>query len=182
MGWAAAELLESALVARVRRGREPLRHPGLLLPRGPRHSRVGGRFGERRQRSDARGSVNREMTSRSLRSYASTPKSASPGRRRVHATASGNWIEPRNINRMFKRLYGKAQVPRVRVHDLRHSCATLLFTMGVEAATVQRILRHSSITVTTGTYVEVIESVQRDAIDTMGEFFDLEDDLDESAG
>jgi hypothetical protein len=29
--------------------------------------------------------------------------------------------------------------------------------MGVEAATVQRILRHSSISVTTGTYVDVIE-------------------------
>ncbi|MCS7475924.1 hypothetical protein ACFFQW_07995 [Umezawaea endophytica] len=55
-----------------------------------------------------------------------------------------------------------------------HSCATLLFTMGVEAATVQRILRHSSITVTTGTYVEVIERVQRDALDTMGTFFDAD--------
>jgi hypothetical protein len=39
---------------------------------------------------------------------------------------------------------------------------------GRTAATVQRILRHSSITVTTGTYVEVIEAVQRDALDTMG--------------
>jgi hypothetical protein len=29
--------------------------------------------------------------------------------------------------------------------------------MGVEAATVQRILRHSSMSVTTGTYVDVIE-------------------------
>jgi hypothetical protein len=29
-------------------------------------------------------------------------------------------------------------------------------------------LRHSSITVTTGTYVEVIEAVQRDALDSMG--------------
>ena len=51
------------------------------------------------------------------------------------------------------------------------SCATLLFTMGVPPATVQRILRHSSITVTTGTYVEVIEAVQRDALDSMGTLF-----------
>ena len=60
---------------------------------------------------------------------------------------------------------------QLRVHDLRHSCATLLFTMGVQPATVQRILRHSSITVTTGTYVEVIEAVQRDALDSMGSLF-----------
>ena len=64
-----------------------------------------------------------------------------------------------------------ANVPQLRVHDLRHSCATLLFTMGVQPATVQRILRHSSITVTTGTYVEVIEAVQRDALDSMGSLF-----------
>lgn len=48
-------------------------------------------------------------------------------------------------------------------------CATLLFAMGVEAATVQRILRHSSITVTTGTDVDVIEEVQRVAVSGMNE-------------
>ncbi|MGA7815258.1 hypothetical protein [Caballeronia sp.] len=40
-----------------------------------------------------------------------------------------------------------------------HSCATLLFSMGVPPATVQRILRHGPITVTTGTYVELIVAV-----------------------
>jgi hypothetical protein len=42
--------------------------------------------------------------------------------------------------------------------------AQALFTMGLDAATVQRLLRHSSISVTTGTYVEVIERVQPDAV------------------
>jgi len=36
--------------------------------------------------------------------------------------------------------------------------------MGVEAATVQRVLRHSSISVTTSAYVDVIEQVQRSAV------------------
>ncbi|GAB2999494.1 hypothetical protein [Saccharothrix stipae] len=44
--------------------------------------------------------------------------------------------------------------------------------MGGDAATVQRILRHSSISVTTGTYIEVIESVQQDAVNRMGVLFD----------
>ncbi len=35
----------------------------------------------------------------------------------------------------------------------------LLFTLGVDAATVQRILRHGSISVTTGTYVEVLSAL-----------------------
>jgi integrase len=62
-------------------------------------------------------------------------------------------------------------VPQLRVHDLRHSYAALLFTIDVQPATVQRILRHSSITVTTGAYVEVIEAVQHDALDSMGTLF-----------
>jgi integrase len=89
----------------------------------------------------------------------------------VFTTAHGGFIEPRNANRMFHDVCTKAKVPQLRVHDLRHSCATLLFTVGVQPATVQRILRHSSITVTTGTYVEVIEAVQRDALDSMGSLF-----------
>lgn len=89
----------------------------------------------------------------------------------VFTTPQGGALEPRNVNRMFHRLCEKAEVPQLRVHDLRHSCATLLFTMGVQPATVQKILRHSSITVTTGIYVEVIEAVQRDALDSMGALF-----------
>ena len=90
----------------------------------------------------------------------------------VFTSATGGFLEPRNINRVFHTLCARAGVPQLRVHDLRHSCATLLFTMGVAPATVQRILRHSSITVTTGTYVEVIEAVQRDALDSMGSLFE----------
>lgn len=90
----------------------------------------------------------------------------------MFTTKFGKPIEPRNVNRMFRALCTKAHVPQVRVHDLRHSCATLLFAQKVEAATVQRILRHSSITVTTGIYMEVIESVKREALDSMDSLFD----------
>jgi integrase len=82
----------------------------------------------------------------------------------VFTTNNGTPPEPRNVNRAFETLCRRAGVRSIRLQDLRHSCATLLFAMGVEAATVQRILRHSSISVTTGTYVDVIEQVQRAAV------------------
>lgn len=94
----------------------------------------------------------------------------------VFTAIQGGYLEPRNVNRAFRALCERAEVPLLRVHDLRHSCATLLFTMGVSAATVQRILRHSSLAVTTGTYVEVIEAVQRDALDSMGVLFEQADE------
>ncbi|HYB38316.1 MAG TPA: site-specific integrase [Mycobacterium sp.] len=89
----------------------------------------------------------------------------------VFTTKNGTPLEPRNVNRAFEALCRRANVRVIRLHDLRHSCVTLLFAMGVEAATVQRILRHSSIAVTTGTYVDVIEQVQRAAVSGMDELF-----------
>lgn len=83
----------------------------------------------------------------------------------VFTTEHGGPIDPRNLHRTFVALLDQADVPRIRLHDLRHSCATLLFFTGADVATVQRVLRHSSIDVTTSTYMEVIESVQRDALD-----------------
>ncbi len=81
-------------------------------------------------------------------------------------------------HRMFAKLCERAGLRKIRVHDLRHSCATLLFAQGVEAATIQRILGHSSITVTTGTYVDVIETVQRSAVDQLGGLFAVDDESD----
>ena len=100
----------------------------------------------------------------------------------VFTTAVGSPIDPRNVNRMFRSLCKTADVPQIRVHDLRHSCATLLFTMGVEPATVQRILRHSSITVTTGTYVEVIEAVQRHALESMSTLLPTDESAADTTG
>jgi integrase len=61
----------------------------------------------------------------------------------VFTTKNGTPLEPRNVNRSFETLRRGANVRIIRLHDLRHSCATLLFAMGVEAVTVQRIPRHS---------------------------------------
>ncbi|WP_063712920.1 tyrosine-type recombinase/integrase [Nocardia jiangxiensis] len=90
----------------------------------------------------------------------------------VFVSTRGTPLEPRNVNRAFEELVKKAGVRPIRLHDLRHSCATLLFAQGVEAATVQRILRHSSITVTTGIYMDVIERVQREAVSGMDRLLD----------
>ena len=48
----------------------------------------------------------------------------------LHHFPTAPSIESRNTNRMFHSLCEKADVPQLRVHDLRHSCATLLFNDG----------------------------------------------------
>ena len=81
----------------------------------------------------------------------------------VFTTASGRHIEPRNLNTAFGRLVARAGVRRIRFHDLRHTCATLLLSRGVSPRTVMDILGHSQIAVTMNTYGHVIPVMQQEA-------------------
>jgi DNA-binding transcriptional regulator YbjK len=56
----------------------------------------------------------------------------------------------------------------MRFHDLRHTAATLMLRAGVDAHRVQRILRHASVTTTTGTYGHLAVDDLRDAVARIG--------------
>jgi hypothetical protein len=56
----------------------------------------------------------------------------------------------------------------MRFHDLRHTAATLMLRAGVDAHRVQRILRHASVTTTTGTYGHLALKDLRDAVSRIG--------------
>ncbi|MPY97950.1 MAG: tyrosine-type recombinase/integrase [Actinophytocola sp.] len=49
----------------------------------------------------------------------------------IFITRTGRVIEPRNVNTMLDRVLNNAKIDRNRVHDLRHTCATLLQVSGV---------------------------------------------------
>ena len=53
-------------------------------------------------------------------------------------------------------LLKKAGLPNIRFHDLRHTCATLLFTRGVHPKIVSEMLGHSSVSITLDVYSHVI--------------------------
>lgn len=95
----------------------------------------------------------------------------------VFTTTIGTPIEPRNLNRHFDRLCERAGVRRIRFHDLRHSCATLLYEQGVPIENIQDVLGHSSPTVTKMIYVDVTEKIQRGAVDRLGYLFDEPDEV-----
>jgi integrase len=90
----------------------------------------------------------------------------------IFTTKIGTPIEPRNINRHFATLCERAGVPLIRFHDLRHSCATLLYDQGVPIEKIQDVLGHSSPTITKTIYVGATRKVQRDAVERLGYLFD----------
>jgi integrase len=89
----------------------------------------------------------------------------------VFATKLGRPVEQRNLHRNFHELLDQAGLPRVRFHDLRHSCATVLLAQGVPARVVMEILGHSQISLTMNTYSHVMPTLTRDAADRMDAVF-----------
>ncbi len=83
----------------------------------------------------------------------------------VFCTSMGTPLNPdRDVRIPFKKLLQKAGLPNVRFHDLRHSAATLLLSMGVHPKIVQEILGHSNISITLNIYSHVLPTMQQDAI------------------
>ena len=54
-----------------------------------------------------------------------------------------------------------APVPRVRLHDLRHSYAMLMLESGVDLKTVSHALGHSTIRITADTSARVTPAIQQ---------------------
>jgi integrase len=78
----------------------------------------------------------------------------------------------RVINDCFETVKRKGNLPDVRFHDLRHTCATLLLTKGVHPKIVQELLGHSSISITLDTYSHVLPNMQEKAVRAMDNIFE----------
>jgi integrase len=89
----------------------------------------------------------------------------------VFTSTVGTVIEPRNLNRFFDELIAKARVRRIRFHDLRHTCASLLLAQNVPARVVMEILGHSQLAMTTDLYSHVMPTALREAADAMDRVF-----------
>ncbi len=61
----------------------------------------------------------------------------------------------------------RAGLRRIRVHDLRHSHATILLRQGVAAKIVSERLGHASIGITLDTYSHVLPGMQREAAESI---------------
>src|SRR6266487_4384605 len=68
----------------------------------------------------------------------------------------GGYFNPNYLLRVFKKLLNEAGLPHMPFHDLRHSAATILLSMGVNIKVVQELLGHSNISITLGTYAHLL--------------------------
>lgn len=74
---------------------------------------------------------------------------------------------PNAITARFRRLVRDADLPPVRLHDLRHVAATMALDAGVDIKVVQEQLGHSISTLTRDTYQSVSKHLHREAADAV---------------
>ena len=86
----------------------------------------------------------------------------------VFASQVGEPLSGIQVTRHFQSLLAKADLPRMRFHDLRHGAATVLLALGVDLRTIMETLGHSQIGVTMDVYAGVIPELKRDAADRVG--------------
>jgi integrase len=81
----------------------------------------------------------------------------------------GDPLVPQRITHHFRRLVRRLDVPTIRLHDLRHTHATLLLQAGVPIKVVSERLGHSTIAMTMDVYTHVLPAMDRDAADRFGD-------------
>lgn len=89
----------------------------------------------------------------------------------VFPREAGDPIYPRTLATIFNRITKKANVPKIRLHDLRHTHATLLLEMGVNPKVIAERLGHSSINITLDVYSHVTTSMQEDTVKKIEKIF-----------
>ena len=90
----------------------------------------------------------------------------------VFAIEVGGIINPSNLsNRNFTSLLERAGLPKIRSHDIRHTCATILLSRNVNPKVVSEMLGHGTIAITLDTYSHVLPNMQSSAVTAMEEAF-----------
>lgn len=83
----------------------------------------------------------------------------------VFSSTVGTPLEPRNVDRAWATARHRADLDWLRLHDLRHACATFMLISGASPRTVMQTLGHSQIGITMNTYAHVLPEIERAAVD-----------------
>ena len=85
----------------------------------------------------------------------------------VFPDATGNPMDSDKLRRRFYKLLKATGLPRIRIHDIRHTTASLLLSMGTPMIFVSRLLGHSNIATTVNLYGHVAPGQAREFLDKL---------------
>ena len=83
----------------------------------------------------------------------------------IFASTKGTPINPNNLLRDFWRLVEQAGLPRIRIHDLRHTHITLAIQAGAPISAVSRRAGHARVSTTMDIYAQVTPDMHAEVAD-----------------
>jgi integrase len=89
----------------------------------------------------------------------------------VFATLTGAPLDPGSIRQTLHRALAQIGRESIRVHDLRHTCASYYLHQDTHPRKVQELLGHASITLTLNTYSHPIPGTHRDIANLVEDLF-----------
>ena len=89
----------------------------------------------------------------------------------IFTKQNGEPISPNTLSTMWGKILKKYNLKRIRLHDLRHSCASLLIDKGYELKEISDWLGHSNISITADLYGHLFDKKKREMADSFANFF-----------
>ena len=86
----------------------------------------------------------------------------------VFTTAVGTLLHPRNVARDFHAAVRRSGLRPIRLHDLRHTAATLALSSGAHPKQVQEMPGHARVAITLDVYSHVTEQMHAEAAQRIG--------------
>ena len=127
-----------------------------------RRSVWGGKFQEPKTRSSYRAIGMAPSLAKELQVWRQVAPHSDMGL--VFCNAEGGFLDKSNLrNRVFNPALERAGLRRIRIHDLRHTFASLLINQGENLKYVQQQLGHSSITTTVDRYGHLMPDIRANA-------------------
>jgi integrase len=80
----------------------------------------------------------------------------------VFTKENGETLHPEDVTRYFRQAVKKAMLPTIRLHDLRHTHATLALRAGIHPKVVSERLGHATVSITLDTYSHAILAMQEE--------------------
>ena len=81
----------------------------------------------------------------------------------------GTLLQPDYVSQKFQKILEKYQLRRIRFHDLRHSCATIMLYLGYSLKDIQTWLGHSNYNFTADTYIHSAPAAHQRMASTLAE-------------
>lgn len=91
---------------------------------------------------------------------------------KVFHTCTGEYIKPSNIARAFRNILKFGSLPHIRLHELRHTLATLALQAGVPITDISKQLGHASISTTLDFYSHASNESSENVVKGFSEIVD----------